>query len=676
MEENTRIAALKGIGEKTEKLFQKLGVYTLGDLIRYYPRSYDAYEKPLPIGDLLEERVQTVTGTVCGGVRVSKGRNMQITSLSLKDETGTLEAVWFRMPFLKKTLSAGGTLTLRGKALKRKAGLVMEQPEIFYPSSLYEDRLSSMQPVYALTAGLSNRVILKAVKLALESLKPERGRFWEEICASYRLMGYREALWEIHFPKDKETLYRARERLVFEEFSEFIIRLRELKERNKKKKNDFCIEEKKEVGAFLNELPYELTKAQKRVWGELLRDITSPFSMSRLVQGDVGSGKTILAFLALLTVGLNGCQGAFMGPTETLAKQHFEAVKSFLSTYKLPLKAELLTGSLTPKEKREAYARIREGEVSIIVGTHALIQEKVAYKKLALVVTDEQHRFGVRQRELLAEKGCSCHTLIMSATPIPRTLAIILYGDLDISVVDELPSNRLPIKNCVVNTNYRKSAYEFMKKQIKEGRQCYIICPLAEESENVEGEDVISYTAALKEEMGKEIRIEYLCGKMKQVQKDRVMASFAAGEIKLLVSTTVIEVGIDVPNASVIMIENAERFGLSQLHQLRGRVGRGKYQSYCIFMSSAKSKELHERLKVLNETNDGFKIAAEDLRLRGPGDLFGIRQSGLMNFKLGDIFQDAGILQMANEAAGSLLKTKNGSLKKMAEDERTASVIL
>ena len=398
--------------------------------------------------------------------------------------------------------------------------------------------------------------------------------------------------------------------------------------------------------------------------------------MSRLVQGDVGSGKTIVAVLALLNTALKGYQAAMMAPTEVLARQHYESITSLFEAYDIPIKVVLLTGSMTAKEKRRAYDRIECGLAKIIVGTHALIQDAVYYDNLALVVTDEQHRFGVKQRESFAKKGGVPHVLVMSATPIPRTLAIILYGDLDISVIDELPANRLPIKNCVVDTSYRQTAYTFMKKQIAEGRQCYIICPMVEESEAMEAENVTDYSRMLQEEMGTQIVVDHLHGKMKQAAKDEIMERFGRNEIQILVSTTVIEVGIDVPNATVMMIENAERFGLAQLHQLRGRVGRGKYQSYCIFMTGSKAKETKKRLEILNKTNDGFKIASEDLKLRGPGDLFGIRQSGLMDFGLGDIYQDAAILQKANEAAEWLLKNNPEYVQQIPDYEGTSSVII
>lgn len=676
MTEYTPIHELKGIGEKTEKLFWKLGIRTVGDLIRYYPRAYDIYEEAVPISEAEEGRVQTVTGAIYGKVQVAGNRAMQVTSLYVKDLTGTLKVIWFRMPFLRTTLSRGGVITLRGMIVRRRDALVMEHPEIFYPSGKYEEKRGTMQPVYPLTSGLSNNTVMKAVKQALESLPLEREPLPEQIRLKYHLAEYNYALRGIHFPEDKEVFCHARKRLVFDEFAAFIYSLRKLKEESGRSENRFRISPSGEVERFIKELPYELTEAQKRVWREIESDLKKNLSMSRLVQGDVGSGKTVIALLALLTVAYSGYQGALMAPTEVLAKQHYESITKLLEEHRIPFQTALLTGSMTAKEKREAYRWIQGGEAQIIIGTHALIQEKVAYQDLALVVTDEQHRFGVRQREIFAEKGEMPHVLVMSATPIPRTLAIILYGDLDISVIDELPSNRLPIKNCVVDTGYRPTAYRFIKNQIEEGRQCYIICPMVEESEHLEVENVTDYSAMLQEELGNKIVVGCLHGKMKQEQKDRIMEEFGEGKIDVLVSTTVIEVGINVPNATVMMVENAERFGLAQLHQLRGRVGRGKYQSYCIFMTGSKAKDTKERLDILNKSNDGFKIASEDLKQRGPGDLFGIRQSGLMNFRLGDVFQDAAVLQMASEAVSVLSKKECEWLKKLENHTGNSSVIL
>lgn len=651
MNELSRINTLKGVGEKTEALFLKVGVSTIDDLLDYYPRTYDVYEDSILISEIEEGKIVTVTGAIFGRIQVGGNKNMQITSLLLKDISGTLKVVWYRMPFLRTTLSKGGMLTLRGKVMHKKNGMVMEQPEIFYPAHTYEKKKGTLQPVYALTTGLTNNLVKKVMVQAMEVLDDKNEFLPEELRIKYQLQGYEMARRTIHFPKTKESFILARRRLVFEEFLTFVLSLRMQKEREEKYQNQFVFHPQPRIDAFIQKLPFELTRAQKKVWNEIKSDMSSAHMMSRLVQGDVGSGKTMVAFLAILYSSLNGYQSALMAPTEVLARQHFETITNLLSEYQLPLKVQLLTGSMTVKDKRECYQRIESGSVDLIVGTHALIQEKVHYNNLALVITDEQHRFGVHQRELLAGKGRMPHILVMSATPIPRTLGIILYGDLDISVIDELPKNRLPIKNCVVDTGYRNTAYKFMEGQIAQGRQCYVICPMVEESEHLEAENVTDYAELLREYFPSSIKIACLHGKMKQTEKDELMEAFGKNEIQILVSTTVIEVGIDVPNATVMLIENAERFGLAQLHQLRGRVGRGKHQSYCIFMSATKGKETKERLEILNKSNDGFLIASEDLRLRGPGDLFGIRQSGLMNFKLGDVFQDATILQEASKAA-------------------------
>lgn len=656
MNETARISTLKGIGEKTEKIFQKAGIYTVGDLIRYFPRGYDVYEEPVPISELEEGKTMTVTGSIYGRIQVGGSPKMQITTVYLKDITGTLKVIWFRMPFLRNTLAKAGVITLRGRVIRKKEGLVMEHPEVFCPASKYDLKQDTLQPVYPLVTGLTNHAVMKAVRQVLEDCDVGEGILPKDITREYQLSDYRQAIYGIHFPKDKEEFYHARKRLVFEEFMLFILSLRMLKESEERVLNPYCFREQPQIEKFLNSLPFELTNAQKTVWREIKNDMEDIHVMSRLVQGDVGSGKTIVALLAMMYTGLNGYQAAMMAPTEVLARQHFENINHMLQEYEIPLKVGLLTGSMTARQKRAVYEEVESGEIQLVIGTHALIQEKVIYKNLALVVTDEQHRFGVKQRETLANKGVSPHILVMSATPIPRTLAIILYGDLDISVINELPKNRLPIKNCVVDTGYRNTAYRFIKNQIAEGRQCYVICPMVEESETLEVENVTDYTENLQEILGADIKVQCLHGKMKQSQKDEIMEAFSKNEIQVLVSTTVIEVGIDVPNSTVMLIENAERFGLAQLHQLRGRVGRGKYQSYCIFMSASKSKETKERLDILNKSNDGFFIASEDLRLRGPGDLFGIRQSGILDFKLGDVFQDSQVLQQASKAANLILE--------------------
>jgi len=656
MNEYSKIRELKGIGEKTDKLFQKLNIHTVGDLLHYYPRSYDIYESPIPISEIREGTIATITGTIYGKVQVNNVKNLHITSIHVKDLTGVIKATWFRMPFLKNTLGRGGVITLRGRVVERRGSLCMEQPEIFFPSATYNEKVNTMQPIYPLTTGLSNNVIMKAMKQAIQYLDLRREFLPSSIRLEYHLAEYNYAIRQIHFPENLDSFHHARERLVFEEFLIFILALRQLKDTTEKSRNIFKFSNNKLIQQLIQQLPYELTNAQKKVWQEIQNDLNGERVMSRLIQGDVGSGKTIIAVLGLILAAENGYQGAMMAPTEVLAKQHYHSITELFETYQIPLKVELLTGSMTAKEKRESYERIKSGEANIIVGTHALIQDKVEYQNLAFVVTDEQHRFGVKQREKLAEKGHTPHILVMSATPIPRTLAMIVYGDLDISVIDELPANRLPIKNCVVDTSYRKTAYTFIQKQIAEGRQCYVICPMVEESEFLEAENVIDYANSLQDKLGNQIKVAHLHGKMKQSEKDSIMEAFSKNEIHVLVSTTVIEVGINVPNATVMMVENAERFGLAQLHQLRGRVGRGKHQSYCIFMSGSKTNDTQERLSILNKSNDGFYIASEDLKLRGPGDLFGIRQSGVLDFKIGDVFQDAKVLQRASEAAIQLMK--------------------
>ena len=580
------------------------------------------------------------------------------------------------MPYICNQLNREPEVILYGKLTLKNKKYVMEQPAVWKPDE-YRKMQISLQPVYPLTKGISSKQFGKLVRTALDSVKEDGEYIPEEILARHQFMGLREALEKVHFPADLEELTGARKRLAFDEFFLFLLQIQRFKEHHEQTPNGFPVVRDEFIEVVAEQLPFPLTNAQKKTLEDLEEDIYSPYAMQRLIQGDVGSGKTILAFLIMAKFAHEGYQTAIMAPTEVLARQHYDTFQKWIAMFELDFPVILLTGSLTAKEKREAYARMETEQNAMIIGTHALIQEKALYQKLALVVTDEQHRFGVRQRETLADKSSRLpHVLVMSATPIPRTLAIILYGDLDISVIDELPANRLPIKNCVVDTGYRNTAYNFMKKQIAEGRQCYVICPMVEESETMEAENVTDYTVALQEEMGEQIRVACLHGKMKQAQKDDIMDRFGRNEIQILVSTTVIEVGIDVPNATVMMIENAERFGLAQLHQLRGRVGRGKHQSYCIFMSASKSKETKKRLDILNHSNDGFKIASEDLRLRGPGDLFGIRQSGLMNFKLGDVYQDAKILQMTNEVADQLTEDDDEWIRKLPNYENAAEVVL
>lgn len=648
------LTAIKGVGEKTARLFSKLNVTNVEELLHYYPRAYDAFREPQPVKSLVPETTAAVEGVLTKTADVVRFSHLQVTMVHLRDETGTVQLNWYNMPFLRSTLKAGERFVFRGKVAKKRGKLVMEQPEIYRPAQ-YSALVHSMQPVYGQTKGLGNKTIAKAVAQALSERELERDYMPERLREKYELAEYNFALEHIHFPKDEAELLFSRKRLVFDEFFMFLLSVRLLKEKKADTKSLYVMEPRPEVQRLKDSLPYSLTKAQEKVLKEVYADLSGGQVMNRLVQGDVGSGKTIIAILALLQAAYNGYQGALMVPTEVLARQHLESMEELFAAHGIEKKAILLTGSMTAKEKRMAYQKIESHEADIIVGTHALIQEKVIYDKLALVITDEQHRFGVAQREMLGNKGTEPHVLVMSATPIPRTLAIIIYGDLDISIIDELPANRKPIKNCVVGTDYRKNAYRFIEREAAAGRQAYVICPMVEPSEMIEAENVVDYTKKLRENLPESVRVEYLHGKMKPKEKNLLMEQFAEGEIQVLVSTTVIEVGINVPNATVMMIENAERFGLAQLHQLRGRVGRGKEQSYCIMVNASSDEGIQKRLEILNKSNDGFFIASEDLKLRGPGDIFGIRQSGELEFKLGDIFTDADLLKTVSEEVREIL---------------------
>lgn len=654
MANDQSIETLKGIGEKTAKLFEKVGIRTIDDMLHYYPRGYDTYGEPKAIGELSEDETGTVEGFLKSGATGVHVNGLSIVQATISDMTGKLRLVWYHMPYLKNTLRPDSHFIFRGRVIRKKNGLTMEQPQMFKPEA-YEELLSSMRPVYAQTKGLGNKMITSAVEQALAFRTLERDYLPAGLRIANELAEYNFAIEHIHFPSNEEELKFARKRLVYDEFFFFLLAVRHLKEKRQNVQSPFHMEKQDECRKLLADLPYRLTNAQLRTLEEVLRDLKSGSVMNRLIQGDVGSGKTIIAVLALLAACENGYQGALMVPTEVLARQHFESVTELFEKHGVDKKVILLTGSMTAKEKRIVYEKVASHEADIIIGTHALIQEKIVYDNLALVITDEQHRFGVAQREMFGNKGQMPHVLVMSATPIPRTLAIILYGDLDISVIDELPANRLPIKNCVVDKSYRPRAYRFIENEVKNGRQAYVICPMVEESEMIDAENVLDYTKILRQNLPG-IRVEYLHGKMKGKEKNKIMEEFAAGEIQVLVSTTVIEVGVNVPNATVMMIENAERFGLAQLHQLRGRVGRGDKQSYCIMVNASGNKEKNRRLDVLNKSNDGFYIASEDLKLRGPGDIFGIRQSGDLEFQLADIYTDAVTLKKVSEDVNRLLE--------------------
>lgn len=661
------INELKGIGEKTEKVFNKAGIHTTDDLLKYYPRNYDIYEMPLWIRDFKCNQICAVKAIVYKQIEIRRVRNLQIVTAYLQDDTkNVIRATWFNAAYLKNTLKPGSSFVFRGMVKENRGAFVLEQPKI-YKINEYKELLDKMQPIYPLVSGLTEKMVTKAVVQAIKVELPVKEYMPGAVLKERGLIDINKAYMQIHFPKNKMELKQAKDRIIFNEFFDFTYSLRKFKDSDKDNENRFVINNSEVISTIINDLPYKLTNAQLRTWNEIEKDMSGSKVMNRLIQGDVGSGKTIVATLALISAALSGYQGAIMVPTEVLARQHLESINELIAENELNINTVLLTGSMKAKEKREAYAKIESGEVSIIIGTHALIQDSVNYKKLALVITDEQHRFGVRQRESIANKGSMPHIIVMSATPIPRTLAIIMYGDLDISIIDELPANRLPIKNCVVGTNYRPNAYKFIEQQVVQGRQAYIICPTVEFSEAIEGENVIDYCNTLKNIFPPYINIEYLHGKMKPAMKNEIMDRFAKNEIQILVSTTVVEVGVNVPNATVMMIENAERFGLAGLHQLRGRVGRGKYQSYCIFINASETKKASERLEILNHSNNGFEIANEDLKLRGPGDFFGVRQSGDMEFKLGDIYSDASILKTA---ADMVNRIEDGEIEVSDEEKQ------
>ena len=648
MELKESIRTIKGIGEKSEKLFNKLGINTVEELLSFYPREYDIFGSIEPVGNASEGKTIIIEVSLSARPQLLKRKNLNIIQCRVRDASGSIMVVWFNMQFLMKTLHMGTRYILRGRVVNRNGMLEIQQPKILSRQE-YANMTGKLLPVYPLTAGLTNNAVSKAVMGVLSEAELDGDFLPVDIRKRYNLVMWKKAIHEIHFPKNKEECIEARRRLVFDEFFLFALAMNQLKRTKHRNKSEFILNDYTVVEKLIKRLPYKLTKGQQKAWEEIKEDVASGTVMNRLIQGDVGSGKTIVSILILLLAVSNGYQGAIMVPTEVLAKQHFETFTEFLKDFGINI--GLLIGSLTASAKRKVYKQLEEGEIEIIIGTHALIQDGVKFKNLAVVVTDEQHRFGVRQRETLSDKGNEPHMLVMSATPIPRTLAIILYGDLDVSVIDGLPSGRLPVKNCVVGTNYRTQAYKFMQQEISKGHQVYVICPMVEESENMEAENVTDYTETIRQKMSDDVRVECLHGKMKPAVKNEIMERFASHETDILVSTTVIEVGINVPNATVIMIENAERFGLAQLHQLRGRVGRGNAQSYCIFMAGNTSKDTMERLSILGESNDGFYVAEQDLKMRGPGDFFGIRQSGNLDFKLADIYQDADLLKAANEAA-------------------------
>lgn len=660
------VRTLKGIGPKTEELFHAVGIETICDLLYYFPRDYERYPEITALSNLLPDRKCAVYVRPERSPSVPKSSGRQPALLDITEDGTRLRLLWFGMPYIRSLVRPGGWYVFYGPVHEKKGILCMEQPQLFGLEQ-YEVLRRTLKPVYALTKGLTGNQISKAVGQVLEAGIFPAEYLTEKFRREYRLCGYREAFTNIHQAPDEECVISARRRFVFDEFFFFLLRMQLSKEEKQETSSSFYFSEEGEActDSLIERLPYRLTSAQVRVLGQIRADLHSGRRMQRLVQGDVGSGKTIVAFLAMIECAANGYKSAMMVPTEVLAQQHAGNLEHLCRQMGLSFPVVLLTGSVKGLERSRAYGQLAAPGPALIIGTHALFQEKVTISSLALVITDEQHRFGVKQRERLAEKGRAeetplskgrqPHILAMSATPIPRTLAVILYGDLDISVIDEVPDARKPIKNCVVDIHYRKTAWNFILRQVRQGHQAYVVCPFVEQPETLEGENVMDYAGRMQEVFPQDIRIGCLHGRMHPEDKNRIMSEFTTGKIQILVSTTVIEVGMDVANATVMLIENAERFGLAQLHQLRGRVGRGQAQSYCILIQGDGKKETTPRLEILNKSNDGFYIASEDLKLRGPGDFFGIRQSGDFPFRIADIYQDADLLSCASEAVNLLL---------------------
>ena len=652
MDWNSSVSLLKGIGEQRERKLQKLGISTIEDLLTHYPREYKDRSEILKIADLPMEETSTFLAQVKEEGQNSRHGRLVYTRMKVYDETGSVGVLWYNQPYMKNSLKIGEWYLFSGKLQKKYGRTEILSPEVERIGENFAG--GRIIPVYPASEGISQKMLRNLMEDALSQMN---GGMREELPLwlrkEYKLAERNFAIENIHFPKTEQGFYDARRRLVFEELFLLQTALYQLKHTLEDSGEGILLKKKKALQEAEGLLPFALTGAQKRVLKEMEKDMTSGKIMNRLVQGDVGSGKTAVAIITAYWAIQNGYQAAIMAPTEVLANQHFASFQKIFEP--AGIKVVLLTGSLKAKEKREALEMVKNGEAQMIVGTHAVIQKGVEYHKLGLAITDEQHRFGVRQRSTLADKGQNVHTLVMTATPIPRTLALILYGDLDISIIDELPPGRQKIDTSAVDSRYHQRIYTFIQKHVKEGRQAYVICPMIEKNEKLEVQNVLDYTEELIRELP-DCRVACVHGKMKAKEKQGIMDDFAAGKIDVLVSTTVIEVGINVPNATIILIENAERFGLAQLHQLRGRVGRGSEKSYCILVSDTKTKIAKERMKTMTESEDGFVISEKDLKLRGPGEFFGIRQHGLPELKIADLYQDMPILKEAQTAAAELLE--------------------
>ncbi len=645
---------LKGVGPARYELLQKLGLNTVEDILNYFPRTYEDRGRYKNICELVDGETVAISAVIKTNVSEQRVRkNMSICKVVAVDGTGDILLTWFNQSYIKKQLKVGEEYSFYGKVKKSLGRLEMQSP-VFEPIDKSKNT-GKIIPIYPLTAGISQNVFRGVVELAVEAAASKVEEFLPDwVLKKSRVPNLEWAIRNIHFPRELPDFERARKRIAFEELLVMQLALLRFKEKGNEEREGIAFTQDEDIEAFMKSLPYELTGAQKRVWEDISKDMTSAKSMNRLVQGDVGSGKTVVATMAMYKAVKNGYQAALMAPTAILARQHYEGISKMLEPFNM--KVELLTSDITKKNKMLLLERLKLGDIDILVGTHALLEENVEFKNAGLVITDEQHRFGVRQRSVLSAKGNLTDTLVMTATPIPRTLAIILYGDLDISIIDELPPGRQKIDTYAVKRNMDERINLFIDKELASGRQAYIVCPLVEESENIEGVKSVVEQLEYYKKVLSDYNVEMLHGKMKAREKDDIMQRFKAGEINAIISTTVIEVGVDVPNSTLMIIENAERFGLAQLHQLRGRVGRGKHKSYCILKYEGNSDVVRQRMEIMQKSNDGFVISEKDLELRGPGEFFGTKQHGIPEFRVANLFTDIPILQFSQEVAKELLE--------------------